>query len=125
MANYFLLNEVVYGDKSGLGAYEVGHFLQHQQYLNILAGSNVILPDYNILRMGGDDPRRFLGENANEFEAWLGNHYNIHLMLRQQAGGAGTGDLSYFDTQSPEQWAIWQQDHAADHAVFDKHFGTT
>jgi hypothetical protein len=125
MPNLFLLNQTLYGDKPGLGAYEVGHFLQHQQYLNILAGSGVTMPDYNILRMGSDDPHRFFGENDNEFLSWLNDHYAMHLFLRQQANGAGTGDLSYFDTQSPEAWAIWQQDHAADHAVFDQHFGTT
>jgi len=123
--NLFQLNIVVYGDKPGLGAYEVGHFLQHQQYLNILAGNNVILPDYNILRLGGTDPQRFLGEDANEFVAWLNDHNAIHLLLRQQAGGGGISDLSYLDPDSPVSWELWQQDHAQEHRNFDAHFGTT
>ena len=121
--NLFALNQVVYGDKPGLGAYEVGHFLQHQQYLRILAGSNLLLPDYNILRMGGSDPQRFLGEDANEFAAWLADHETIHELLRQQANV--TALLPGLDPQSPASWVQWQDAHAQEHRLFDIHFGTT
>lgn len=118
MANLFQLNLVLYGDRPGLGAYEVGHFLQHQQYFNILAGQNILLPDYNILHLQT--------ENENELAWWLNQHQTIHLLLRQQAKVTGSGvDLSYFDPESPESWDIWQQDHRAEHAALDQHFGTT
>lgn len=116
MANYFELNFVVYGDRPGLGAYEVGHFLQHQQYLQILARNNVILPDYDILHMQS--------ENENAFAWWLNQHEAIHELLRAQANASGV-NLSYLDPQSPEQWDIWQDEHAAQHRAFDVHFGTT
>jgi hypothetical protein len=125
MANLFLANLVQFGDRPGLGAYEVGHFLQHQQYLNILAGSNVILPDYNILRMGGDDPQRWLGENANEFSAWLNDHEAIHEFLRAQTNVSGFGSLAFLDQESPDSWNLWQQNHADEHRQFDAHFKTT
>jgi hypothetical protein len=123
--NLFELNYVLYGDRTGLGTYEVGHFLQHQQYLNILAGSGVILPDYNILRMGGDDPQRFLGENANEWLAWLTNHEAIHELLRAQANVSGSQNLADMDPESPESFALWQEAHSYEHGLFDQHFGTT
>jgi hypothetical protein len=122
MANYFQANLVQFGDKPGLGAYEVGHFLQHQQYLNILANSNVLLPDYNILRMGSSDPQRFLGEDANEFLAWLGDHEALHQLLRAQANV--TALLPGLDPQSPESWEMWQDAHRQEHGLFDQHFGT-
>ena len=115
MANYFQLNLVVYGDRPGLGVYEVGHFLQHQQYLQILAGQGVILPDYDILHMQS--------ENENEFAWWLNQHEIIHELLRQQAGSGGV-NLSYLDPKSPEEWELWQEAHRAEHALFDQHFGT-
>lgn len=114
--NLFQLNNVAYGDREGLGAYEVGHFLQHQQYLNILAGTGVILPDYNILHMQT--------ENLNEFAAWLQAHQAVHEFLRQHTG-ISVADVSYFDPQSPESFELWQEANRAEHAAFDRHFGTT
>ena len=133
MANFFQLNFVPYGDRPGLGAYETGHFLQHQQYLNILAASGIILPDYNILQMGpGPEgqvrgflgPGEFLGDNPNEFYTWLNVHAAIHDLIRAHSNVNGA-DLSWFDIRSAEEWYLWQQTHAADHAAFDQHFGTT
>lgn len=121
MANYFQLNYVLYGDRAGLGAYEVGHFLQHQQYLQIFAGRGVFLPDYNILHMQSNEFGEF---NENEFAWWLNQHQNIHRALAQQTGVGGV-DLSYFDLKSPESWEIWQEAHRAQHRGFDSVLGTT
>ena len=114
--NLFQMNLVLYGDQAGLGAYEIGHFLQHQQYLQILAGSNVILPDYNILHMRS--------ENENEFISWLNAHETMHVFLRQQTNVSGS-DLSWFDPRSPESFEVWQEAHRFEHGLFDQHFGTT
>ena len=116
MANLFLPNLVAPGDIPGLGVYEVGHFLQHQQYLAKLAGSGVLLPDYDILHMQS--------HNENEFLSWLNAHETIHIFLRQHANVSG-GDLSYFDPRSPESFEIWQEKHRAEHLLLDQHFGTT
>ena len=124
--NLFSANLVIYGDRSGLGAYETGHFLQHQQYATILSGQSVLLPDYDILLMGTGpegDPQRFLGVNENQFLAWLQDHEALHQLLRAQANV--TGDLSWLDPDSEEIWNLWQQQHAQEHAQFDAHFGTT
>lgn len=120
MANYFQLNLVLFGDRAGLGAYEVGHFLQHQQYLRILAGRNVLLPDYNIIHMASDDGGQF---NENEFAWWLTQHETIHRALRQQTGVGGV-DLSYLDPKSRDSWEIWQEAHRAEHRAFDAALGT-
>ena len=123
MVNLFQANIVQYGDRAGLGAYETGHFLQHQQYLNILAQSNVTMPDYNILRMGSDSDQRFLGINDNEFLAWISDHEAIHELLRAQANV--TALIGGLDPNSPEQWELWQEGHAQEHRQFNAHFGTT
>lgn len=121
MANYFQLNLVLFGDRAGLGAYEVGHFLQHQQYLQILARQgNLRVPDYNILHMASDEE----GFNKGEFAWWLSQHQAIHLALRQQTGVGGV-DLSYLDPTSRDSWEIWQEAHRAEHRLFDARFGTT
>lgn len=125
--NLFELNLVPYGDKPGLGRYEVGHFLQHQQYLQLLAAQGINIPDYNLFGMVGGpagDPRQFLGDNPNQFLTWLNDHEAIHIFLRAQSGVSGI-DLSALDTNSPESWDLWQQWHAQEHAQFDQHFGTT
>lgn len=125
--NLFLPNYTVWGDRPGLGTYEVGHFLQHQQYLQVLARHGVFLPDFNIIRMGPgqeSDPERFLGDNANEFLTWLNDHETIHELLRQRTNVSGS-NLADLDPDSPEQWDIWQQAHAREHAAFDELLGTT
>jgi hypothetical protein len=125
--NLFQANLVVWGDRPGLGTYEVGHYLQHQQYAGILAGQAVFLPSYNILRIGTgpeSDPGRFLGDNENEFLAWLSDHESLHLLLRERSNVSGI-DLSALSTQSVEQWQLWQEAHAQEHALFDQFFGTT
>lgn len=116
MANLFLPNLVAPGDIPGLGVYEVGHFLQHQQYLQKLAAQNILLPPYDILHMQAHNP--------NEFLAWLQAHETVHVFLRQHANVSGT-DLSYFDPQSAESFEIWQENHRFEHGLFDLHFGTT
>ena len=127
MTNLFQANYVLWGDKPGLGAYETGHYLQHQQYVTVLAGQNVFIPDYDIIHMGSGPfsaPGEFLGDDPNEFEAWLNQHYTLHLLLRQQSNTSGP-DLTQLDPQSQEMWEIWQEWHAQDHRLFDAHFGTT
>lgn len=116
MTNLFLPNLVAYGDATGLGVYEVGHFLQHQQYLQILAGQGVTVPDWDILHMRGEDP--------NEFLTWLNVHEAVHEGLRANAGVSGI-DLSQLDPRSADQWELWQEAHRQEHALFDVHFGTT
>lgn len=121
MANYFQLNLVLFGDRAGLGAYEVGHFLQHQQYLQILAGQgNLTVPDYNILHMASDEE----GFSESEFAWWLSQHQAIHLALSRVAN-TSAADLSYLDPKSRDSWEIWQEAHRAEHRLLDAHFGTT
>lgn len=121
MANYFLPNYVIYGDRAGLGRYEVGHFLQHQQYLQVFAARSILLPDYNILHMQANESGEF---SENEFAWWLNQHQNIHAALAQRTGVSGV-DLSYFDLKSSASWEVWQQAHILQHRGFDQVLGTT
>lgn len=114
--NLFQANLIAYGDRPGLGVYEVGHFLQHQQYLQILAGQGSNIPDWNLLHMQS--------ENENEFFSWLNQHEVVHEFLRQQSNVSGV-NLSYLDPRSEQEWELWQEAHRAEHAQFDVHFGTT
>jgi hypothetical protein len=81
---------------------------------------------YNIMQMGpGPEgtPGEFLGDNPNEFATWLNDHADIHNVLRELTNVSGI-DLSLFDIRSPDQWYLWQQAHAEDHAQFDAALGT-
>jgi len=117
MTNLFQPNLVAYGDLGGVGVYEVGHFLQHQQYIQKLIAQGITtFPDWDILHMNTIDP--------NEFLSWLNVHEAVHELLRGYSNVSGV-NLSELDPSSPEQWELWQQAHRQEHAAFDLHFGTT
>lgn len=125
--NLFQLDEVLYGDHPGLGVYEIGHFLQHQQYNAVLAQRGVIVPDWDIMRMGTGpegDPQRFLGVNDNAFLTWLNIHESIHQTLRAHANISGVS-LASLDPDSADQWSLWEGAHAREHAELNARFGTT
>lgn len=114
--NLFQPNLIAYGDRAGLGRYEVGHFLQHDQYLSVLAGQSILLPPWDI--------RHMQWENENEMQAWLQEHEVVHEFLRQHSNVSGV-NLSYFDPRSEQEFELWQEAHRQEHAQFDVHFGTT
>ncbi|MBO0863555.1 MAG: hypothetical protein J2P16_00585 [Mycobacterium sp.] len=117
MSNEFSLNFVVFGDEAGLGAYEIGHYRQHLQYLRVLQQQGIFISDPPILHLVGDDPA--------ELASWLGFHEALHQTLRGIARTSGGVDLGMLDPSSETQFYLWQEAHAAEHAEFNARFGTT
>jgi hypothetical protein len=111
----FLLNVVAFGDTVGIGAYEIGHYRQHQDYQAVLAKRTppVILPVYPILHFGGDD---------EEMKFWLNDHEALHELLRPIANVQSV-DLSALNWNSPQFWAEWIDAHKAEHLLLDQAFG--
>ena len=116
MTNEFELNFVEYGDTAGLGAYEIGHYRQHRNYVDALAKQNVIIQDVPILRM--------LGDNPQELQQWLNDHEGLHELLRSHAGITGT-NLADLNPFSAEEFYQWLDAHASEHRSLDIKFGTT
>ena len=116
MTNEFQLTFLEYGDSAGLGAYEIGHYRQHRNYVDALAAQNITIPDIPILHI--------LGDNPAELAQWLNDHEGLHELLRQHSGVTGV-NLADLNPQSAEDFYIWLDNHAAEHRAFDAKFGTT
>lgn len=108
---------VAFGDRAGLGAWEVGHYRQHLNYVTHLAGLSpaVVIADHPLMR---------IGETDGERKAWLEDHQVVHTLLRAQANVTGV-DLSQVDMGDERQWEIWQRAHADEHLQIDQSFGLT
>jgi hypothetical protein len=114
--NDFQLNLVEWGDLAGLGAYEIGHYRQHRNYIDALAAQNIFIPDVPIMHMVGLD--------REQFEGWLNIHESLHEILRAHAGITGV-NLSPLNLDDPQAFYNWQEAHAAEHRALDIAFGTT
>lgn len=110
----FLVDQVGFGDPTGLGQYEIGHYRQHVNYTIKLATRGIYVSDYPIMHMVGD--------NKQELASWLAVHENLHAILRGYAHVTGF-DLSFLNTESAEAWYNWQAIHAIEHTYFDQIFG--
>lgn len=118
MTSQFQANLVAFGDRAGLGEWEVGHYRQHLAYNAHLAGLTppVILPDFPIFRL--------VGINRTEVLFWLNYHEKWHELIRPFANVTDI-DLSEFDIMKPAVWYEWQDLHNSEHLLFDQAFGLT
>ena len=116
MTTEFQANLVSFGDQSGLGAWEVGHYRQHLNYNDVLAARSpaVVLPVFPIFNL--------LGLSKFEIIFWLNFHEKWHELVRPYANVTNI-DLSEFDITKPSVWYEWQDLHNAEHAAIDKAFG--
>jgi hypothetical protein len=114
MSTEFNPNIVAFGDRAGLGQWEIGHYRQHLRYLAALAARtpSVILQDHNIIGMGDGEKRK----------AWANDHQAAHAALRPLANITGT-DYTGYNLDDEDDWNQFMSDHAAEHASLDMAFG--
>jgi hypothetical protein len=105
----------VLGDRAGQGAFEMGHYRQHLRYLFNLVGRvpPIVIPDHPLMRMG---------ENNTQRKIWLADHSAVHNLLRQYTNVTGI-DLSVVDLEDPDEFQVWLDSHATEHALIDQALG--
>jgi hypothetical protein len=111
----FQPNTVLFGDRAGLGRWEIGHYRQHLRYVQFLARLTppIVIADYPIITMGNTDLERRI---------FLNEHQIVHELLRPVANVEGI-DLSLVDLKKPEEFYVWQDVHAQEHTLIDLAFG--
>jgi hypothetical protein len=104
-----------FGDRAGQGRWEIGHYRQHLRYLAVLSARTppVIIADQPIITMGSTDLER---------KIWLQSHEVMHELIRPYANVTGI-DLALVDLNDPEEWYVWADTHANEHALLDSAFG--
>ena len=111
----FNIKIAAFGDRAGLGAWEVGHYRQHLHYLDVLAGLSppVVLPSIPLLSMGTTEleQRIFLHDNAS-----------AHELIRPYANISGI-DLSAANLNDADEFSQWMDAHASEHELLDNAFG--
>jgi len=114
----FAPDTVAFGDFTGWGVWLDGHYREHQQFIDIGRTSTpaVFIPDWDLLSWKWDDQRGI--------EDWLNVHQTIHEQLRTQTGVTGV-DLSIVDFSNGDYFALWVDEHAAEHAALRQALGIT
>ena len=105
------------GDRAGQGRWEIGHYRQHQRYLEFLAGQDppIIIAEQPIITMGNTDLER---------KIFLNSHQVAHELIRPYANVTGI-DLALVDFKNEEEFFVWLDVHASEHALLDQAFGLT
>ena len=111
----FSINEVVYGDRVGMGLWSAGHYRQHLAYNAKLAssGNHVVLADFPIF-----DFPVFSGAGPREIRFWLEAHENWHEQVRAQTN-VTSANLADLDWKVPAYFYDWLQVHFNEHQLID------
>jgi len=97
-----------FNDIAGYGAFDVGHYREHLQFVQVLAQQTpaILIPDFDFLTfLTAGQARRSV----------LDTHQNSHALLRQVTGVQGV-DLSQFDLDKEDQFNDWLGYHQTEHA---------
>lgn len=113
----FSPDQCTFGDAPGLGMWDVGHYREHQQFVEILAGltPDILLPNYDFLQMlTAGQLRRSVVET----------HYQAHQQLRSVTGITGV-DLSQFNLDDQNDFYNFLGYHASEHVQLRQALGIT
>lgn len=115
----FKQNIFVWGDLSGLGLWEIGHFRAHLAWNAALAGltTPIIIAVWPIMNLTS-------AKDDNEVKFWKDAHENWHAQVRQFTNVTGV-DLSFVDFKDEKSFYEWQDLHNSEHALIDHAFGIT
>jgi hypothetical protein len=96
-----------FNDIAGYGAFDVGHYREHLQFVQVLSQQSptVLIPDFDFLSLlTAGQARRSV----------LDSHQNAHALLRQVTGVQGI-DLSQFDLDKQDDFNNWLGYHQTEH----------
>lgn len=96
-----------FGDAAGYGSFDVGHYREHLQFVQVLSQQTpaVILPDFDFLQLLTAGQAR---------RSMLESHQSSHALLRQVTGVQGV-DLSQFDLDKQDDFYSWLGYHQVEH----------
>lgn len=114
MAN-FSPDHVTFGDLPGYGTWDTGHYREHLQFVQLLAGQATpfLLADYDFSAMLTD---------RNRLRDALILHQASHNVLSQQTGISAL-DFSGFDLQNPDDFYSFLGYHSESHRQLRQAFG--
>jgi hypothetical protein len=104
-------------DPAGFSVWLQEHYLEHVQFVTIFQSFTppVFIPDYNFAKFDlgeADEDVRLLKARIS---AWLEAHQATHQQLRTRTGVSGI-DLADVDLTKEDEWFIWMDTHADEHA---------
>lgn len=100
---------VAFGDPAGYGQFDIGHYREHLQFIQVLGGlpTPIEIPDYPLFS--------FLGAPQQASQQLIGIHYTAHELLRAATGVQGI-DLSAIDFSKNDGFEDWLNYHRQEHA---------
>jgi hypothetical protein len=104
----FQPDQVAFQDMPGYGAWDIGHYREHHQFIQVFAAQSpaVLIPDFDFLQ--------FL--TAGQARASiLQTHAQAHVALRAALGITGN-DLSVVNLDAQDDFYNWLGIHATEHA---------
>ena len=111
----FSPSEVTFGDGPGLSMWDNGHYREHLQFVQVLAGLTppIVLPDYDMLQfLTAGDTRK----------AIVQSHMDSHNLLRHATGVSGT-DYTAFNLDDQGDFYSFLGYHDTEHAQLRQALG--
>jgi hypothetical protein len=114
----FSPDQVVFNDGPGLGYWDVSHYREHQQFVQVLAQRTpaVLISDYDFLQM-------LTADGASRRIA-IETHTDIHTALRQITGVGGT-DYSQYNLSDQSDFYSFLSYHSTEHQAIRQALGIT
>lgn len=111
----FSPDQVSFGDLAGYGSWETGHYREHLQFVQVLAGMTpaVLIPDRDLF------PFLTAGQAR---KSQIESHAAIHALLRAVTGVQGT-DLSAVDLDDGTDFNNWLGYHSSEHSQIRQALG--
>ncbi len=106
-----------FNDLPGYGAFDVGHYREHLQFVQVLSQQTpaIVIPNFDFLALlTAGQARRSV----------LDSHQNAHALLRQITGVQGV-DLSQVDLDKQDEFNNWLGYHQTEHAQIRQVLGIT
>jgi hypothetical protein len=107
----FFHDTVLPKDPDGFSIWQLEHFLEHRQFVQIGIGQSPMftVPDYDLSVISSDPILR---------QSWLSVHQTVHDALRIMTNVNSGIDFSSGDLNQDDYWFQWMDDHAAEHRAF-------
>jgi hypothetical protein len=112
------ISDVLFNDRVGYAAWDIGHFREHQDFIQALAGQTppVLLPDYDLMSLlaADKDSRRYQ----------VDSHQATHALLSSLTG-VSSPDFTGFDLDNDQDFYAFLGYHAQTHAQLRQALGVT
>lgn len=113
----FSPDQVGFKDMPGYGAWDMGHYREHLQFVQVLAQQTppILIPDFDLMTFLTGGPVR---------TSIVQSHAQAHNLLRGALGITGV-DLSVVNMDDEGSFYDWLGTHATEHAQIRQNLGIT